>query len=199
MSIEADLRIMGTQFLALMGFELPPHTSNPLAARRVRLDHRFEAIADALYRDPSRGDGLWRFALQWLSRCNCEETRALAGHVAYCREDYPRATLHFLSAVAANPRNLDHWVDLAFSLVHQDDPLGRELLFDHVPYMEAFASRGVPVCTLAVLREIGRALEASGEGYRASWRSHVPAEAVRVAMLQAPAVEGETLPNVTGM
>lgn len=190
---------MRTQFLALMGFELPPPASNPLAARRVRLDLRFEAIADALYRDRSRGDGLWRFALQWLSRCNCEETRALAGHVAYCREDYPRATLHFLSAVAANPGNFDHWVDLAFSLVHQDDPLGRDLLFDHTPYMEAFASRGAPVCTLAMLREIGRGLDAGGEGYRASWRSHVPAGVVQLAVLQAPTASGENLPDVTEM
>ena len=167
---------MRMQFRSLMGFELPSHGSNVLEARSVRVDQVFEGVADSLFRDPSRGEALWRFSLQWLARCNCELTRALAGYVAYCREDYPRATVHLLSAVAANPDNLDNWVDLAFSLAHQGDPLGLQLLFDHEPYMRAFAARKAPVCTLAVLREIGGELEREGVTYREAWRGHVPRE-----------------------
>lgn len=166
---------MRQQFRTLMGFELPVHPTNTLDAGCVRLDLVFEGVADSLYRQPSRAEALWRFAQAWLARCNCELTRALAGYVAYCREDYPRATIHFLSAVAANPHNLDNWVDLAFSLIHQGDRLGLDLLFDHHPYMSAFVSRRAPVCTLAMLRDIGSSLARQGTTYRETWRHHVPA------------------------
>ena len=167
---QPQFRIIADQFRQITGLELAPRRTNLIEARVDRQDLLFHHLADVMFERPDAIRLLQRALPGWLSRCPCETLRALAGYVAYCLEDYPRAVPAFLAAIAMNPRNLDTWIDLAFTLNHMGDPLGLELLFDHALYVEAFSQQAAPVCTLARLRALGETFAAQSTTYRHAWR-----------------------------
>lgn len=171
---DAALAITARQFREICGLELRPRLTNALEDGCVRRDTLFNELADVAATRPEALERLARACPGWLSRCDGEAMRAVAGYVAYCREDYGRAVNHFLAAAAANPRNLDNWLDLGFALRHQGDPLGMDLIFDHSEFMARFAASGASVCTLGRLRQIRDAIRADGADYAHDWRRHVP-------------------------
>ena len=169
-----DFAIVCRQFAELTAHRLDERASNLLEHRQERRDVVFFVLADCALQDKPFLERLTRLSAQWLQRCPCETTRAIAAYTAYLRDDYGRAATYLLACIADNPQNLDNWVDLAFALNHMADPLGRHILFNHDEYIIRFMARGDRVCTLSRLQTIMQEIEADGAGYATVWRTMVP-------------------------
>lgn len=169
-----DFLIVARQFAELTGRRLQLRITNSLELQQTRLDRTFHALADSVFDDQSILPRLQGLSAQWLRRCDCETTRAIAGYTAYLRDDYERAAACFLACIGQNPINLDNWVDLAFSLNHLGDPLGRQILFDHDEFMRRFKARDTRMCSLPCLRAIGREIEEDHAGYAKVWSQYTP-------------------------
>lgn len=168
-AIGPDLAIVARQWAELSGRPLMVRRTNRLEDRCERLDTTFFFAAECAFEDPTFLDRAARLSAQWLARCNCETTRAIAGYVAYLRKDFARAATCFLACIAENPQNLDNWVDLAFALNHQGNPLGRHILFNHDEYIRRFAASGERMCTLSRLASIRASICADGADYSQVW------------------------------
>lgn len=166
---DTDLGIVARQYAELTGYTLKPRRANLLANRHGREDETFIGLADRAFDDPGFIERLTRMAGQWLQRCPCETTRAIAAYAAYLRGDFSRAATFLLGCIGDSPRNLDNWVDLAFALNHLGNPLGRDILFNPDEYIERFAASGDRVCTLARLDGIRDAIVADGAAYSEVW------------------------------
>jgi hypothetical protein len=167
-----SLSVVQRQFEEMAGFPLQPRRANRLDMRMDRQDTLFSKISELAYEAPHRLERLARVCPQWLERADCETTRALAGCIFYCRGDYGRAARHWMAAIAAEPSNLDTWLDLAFALTHDGQAdLGRHILFNYDEYVKRFKG---PVLSLAKLRALREAIESEGCGYAQRWTEYVP-------------------------
>ncbi len=166
---DTDFRIVARQFAEVAGFPLVARVTNRLTDHLERVDLTFFGLAEKAFEDPDFPERLVRASAQWLTRCPCETTRAVAAYAAYLREDYARASTLLMGCIVDNPENLDNWVDLAFAFNHQAIPLGRHILFNHDEYIRRFVARGSRICTQARLEEMAREIDAEGTGYQTRW------------------------------
>jgi hypothetical protein len=167
-------RIVAHRFAELTGLELAPRIANLLEDRVTRRDTLFHSLADLAFEDAPRFEALSLEVAGWLARCPCETLQALAGYVAYCKQDFGRASGHFVSCVRLAPHNLDSYLDLAFALNHLGDELGLALLFDHALFVQACCANSAGPLTLGSLRRVAAELRAAGTSYAATWRTWRP-------------------------
>ena len=148
-------------FEAAAGFPLPQRVVNTPEMRLPRTDHVFQRLAELIYIKPAAGRLLRRRLAGWLRRWPRREyVWAVAGYVAYCERRYGDAEKAFFRAVQLEPRNVDDWLDLALTLRHQGDPLGRDLLMGHAAFMEAYRKDPPSRLGRPALRALRRGIEA---------------------------------------
>lgn len=102
--------------------------------RKIRGSGLFDALGERIFDHPQLLTLLKKKVPFWLARDTSLFTLALAGYIFYIAEDYQKAESFFLKALQKDRRNLDHWLDLAFSLYHQGlskQALAREIFFHH--------------------------------------------------------------------
>lgn len=167
----ADFAIVARQWRDLTGEPLAERVSNRVEDRVERGDGLLFTLTERAFGDAAFLDRLERLSGQWLRRCPCATTRAIAAYAAYLREDFGRACTLLLACLSDAPDNLDTWIDLAFALNHQGDPLGRHILFNHDVYIERYVASSAPICTLTHLRDIGAEIERDGVAYADAWSS----------------------------
>ena len=106
------------EFFKLTGITLS-HKTNRLKDRCIRKDRIFEPLAKKIFDNPLLLKLLLYKAKKWDNGENEEPVHALLGYLYYCAEDFKKAQTYFLKTISANPKNLDNWFDLSFSLYHQ--------------------------------------------------------------------------------
>lgn len=166
---QADLAIVARQWVDLVGTPLGERRANRLEARVERHDNLFFVLAERAFIDPPFIERLERLSQQWLRRCPCATTRAIAAYAAYLRSDFSRAAVMFQACISDAPDDLDTWIDLAFTLNHLGDPLGRHILFNHDEYVRRYALQAEGRCTLHRLRALRYDIDASGAAYATVW------------------------------
>ncbi len=90
---------------------------------------------------------------KWQTLANTETQWALMGYIFYCSEDFKQAQKCFLKTLQINPRNLDNWFDLAFSLYHQGQEkheLAKKIIFNFDWCARFFAKKKL---TLQILKK----------------------------------------------
>ena len=176
----ADFAIVSRQWMDLVGQPLAERRSNRLEGRVEREDHTFFVLAERAFGDAPFLERLERLSQQWLRRCPCATTRAIAGYAAYLRGDWSRAALLLQACVGDAPDNLDTWIDLAFALNHTGDPLGRHILFNHDEYVRRYCAEPAGPCTLQRLQAIRDAIDADGAAYTQVWPAWFEGVAPRI-------------------
>lgn len=149
-----DLRIKA-EFYRLTKM-IPLHETNRLEERSLRKDVIFHDLAEKAFDNPKLLDLLAMKIKAWLRLSRSEFTYALAGYIYYCKDDFKRAEKYFLRAINENPRNLDNWFDLAFSLYHQEEArnnLAKKILFNFDRYYKYFRSRRASLKAIVALAE----------------------------------------------
>jgi hypothetical protein len=169
----SDLAIVRRQYFELVGSNLDTRRTNLPVNRHAREDDAFHPLSERAFNNPTFLEKVTRMSAQWLARCPCETTRAVAAYVAYLREDYARAATLMLSCITENPENLDNWVDLAFALNHQAHPLGRHILFNHTEYITRFMASGSRIATMARLEALRNEIDSEGCDYGRIWQQVV--------------------------
>ena len=106
------------EFFKLTGIALS-HKTNRLKDRCIRKDRIFEPLAKKIFDNPRLLKLLLYQAEKWDKGENEEPVNALLGYLYYCAEDFEKAQTYFLKTTSENPKNLDNWLDLSFSLYHQ--------------------------------------------------------------------------------
>ncbi|HAJ56656.1 MAG TPA: hypothetical protein DCL35_02675 [Candidatus Omnitrophica bacterium] len=96
-------------------------TINRIEEGVTRKDPLFDEIARYYFFDKKKFTAVHKSIQAWLKKHKTEEAHALAGYASYLDGDFKGSTRFFLKTVAANPDNLDNWMDLAFSLRHQGE------------------------------------------------------------------------------
>lgn len=164
-----DFAIIARQWMELVGTALTERRANRLEARVERQDSLFFVLAERAFDDAPFVERLERLSQQWLRRCPCATTRAIAAYAAYLRGDFKRAAVLLQACISDAPDDLDNWIDLAFTLNHLGDPLGRHILFNHDEYVRRYAAQGEGRCTLERLRALHADIDASGASYASVW------------------------------
>lgn len=176
----ADFAIVARQWHDLTGEPLVERVSNRLESRIERVDGLLFTLTERAFGDAAFLERLERLSGQWLRRCPCATTRAIAAYSAYLREDFSRAVTLLLACLNDAPDNLDTWIDLAFALNHVGDPMGRHILFNHAVYIERYTAAPAPICTQAHLRALGEAIDRDGVAYADVWPSWFEGVEVRL-------------------
>lgn len=112
---------------------VPIHSTNRLSDSFIRKDKIFDLLARKTFDNPHLLKLLLREAKEWGRQARDETSCALLGYIYYCAQNFRMAEKYFLKTVALNPRNLDNWFDLAFSLYHQGlqkHELAKKILFN---------------------------------------------------------------------
>lgn len=112
---------------------LPRHAVNRLDDRLIRGSPLFNFLAERIFDYPGLLKILTKKIKGWLSQDDSDFTVTLAGFIFYLNEDYRKAEGFFLKSLNRDPRNLDTWFDLAFSLYHQGEKkqkLATQIIFN---------------------------------------------------------------------
>jgi len=99
---------------------------------------------------------------KWLRLSNRETVLALAGYVYYLDNDFIKAEGYFCKCVEKNPKNIDNWVDLVFSLYHQGDKknrMAKAILFNFDLFIRRFKTFKGRKCGLTILERIYKDLK----------------------------------------
>ncbi len=134
----------------------PRYQTNTADSGMTRGNYILDALAEKVFDHPRLLGLLSKKAKHWLACDDSEFTLALAGYIAYLGEKYGQAEKLFLRAIQKNPKNIDLWMDLAFSLFHQDEKkqkLAHDILFRHKELAGTFPEDNI------CLREIRRWLD----------------------------------------
>ncbi|MFA5038952.1 MAG: hypothetical protein WC732_04665 [Candidatus Omnitrophota bacterium] len=113
---------------------LPYYRPNELSSRLIRGNSLMDSLAEKVFDHPELLVLLRKKVAYWLSWDHSDFTFCLAGSVYYLAEQYKKAEQLFLKGLAKNTKNIDLWLDLAFSLYHQGtdkQELAREIIFSH--------------------------------------------------------------------
>ncbi len=119
----------------------PRYETNTADKRMTRGNYMLDALAEKIFDHPRLLELLEKKIKLWLAEDDSAFTLALAGYIAYLGERYIRAESFFLKALRKDPENIDLWMDLAFSLFHQDEKkqkLAHDILFKHKELAEGF-------------------------------------------------------------
>lgn len=167
--LDADFAIVARQWRELVGTSLTERRPNRLESRVERQDTVFFVLAERAFDDRPFVERLERLSQQWLRRCPCATTRAIAAYAAYLRGDFSRAAALLQACISDAPDDLDTWIDLAFTLNHLGDPLGRHILFNHDEYVRRYAEQADGRCTPQRLRALRDDIDAGGASYATVW------------------------------
>jgi tetratricopeptide (TPR) repeat protein len=124
----------------------PRYETNTSEKRLTRGNYILAALAEKVFDHPRLLELLEKKIKLWLAEDNSAFTLALAGYIAYLGERYSRAESFFLKALQKDPENIDLWMDLAFSLFHQNEKkqkLAHDILFKHKELAETFPKNNI--------------------------------------------------------
>lgn len=150
------LSLVKKEFLAITGI-WPYFKVNLIEDRQIRSNNLFAFLSEKIFDHPRLLDLLLKKITTWLNKDQSEFTLCLAGYIYYMAEDFQKSEAYFLNALQKSSRNLDVWLDLAFSLYHQNDKkqkLAKKIIFNH-----EFLAKDFPMKKIT-LRNIQKALRA---------------------------------------
>jgi tetratricopeptide (TPR) repeat protein len=119
----------------------PKFETNTADSGVTRGNYILDALAEKIFDHPRLLELLSKKIRHWLVCDDSKFTLALAGYIAYLGERYAQAERFFLKALQKDPKNIDLWMDLAFSLFHQDEKkqkLAHDILFKYKELAETF-------------------------------------------------------------
>lgn len=111
----------------------------------------FDYLAEKVFDTPRLLDLLEIKIKHWFKLEKNEFTYSLAGYIYYFKEEFSKAQRYFLKAIIKNPKNLDNWLNLAFSLYHQEDKkynLAKKILFNFDYCISYFSNKEANIRTL---------------------------------------------------
>jgi tetratricopeptide (TPR) repeat protein len=156
-----NLKKIIKEFFRITGI-FPRHRTNYVHDRRIRQDEVFPQLADKAFDYPKLLDILVKKAKEWLLEDKSELTCCLAGYIYYLKQDFKQAEACFLKAIEKNPYNLDNWLDLGFSLYHQDkakQQLAQDIFFNFDIFIELYNKSHYQRCDLRIIRGLKRIIE----------------------------------------
>lgn len=146
---------------------LPRHRTNYLQDKQIRRDEIFGPLADRVFDYPKLLEFLGKKIKDWLRIDKSELTYCLAGYIYYLKGDFKQAEACFLKAIEKNPYNLDNWLDLGFSLYHQDKAkhkLAKSIFFNFDRFIELYNKSHYQRCDLRIIRGLERIIENAERG-----------------------------------
>ncbi|MDD5099101.1 MAG: hypothetical protein PHP35_02055 [Candidatus Colwellbacteria bacterium] len=130
---------------------LPEHRVNRFEDNCIRADYIFDYMAERVFDNPRLLDLLSIKIKKWLAIEKSEFTYALAGYISYLKEDFAQAEGFFIKALNFEPENIDTWLDLAFSLYHQNNRkirLALKILFNFDTCAKSFRNKKITLGAL---------------------------------------------------
>ena len=149
-------RVIKKEFFAITRI-LPLHRTNLPQDSQIRKDQVFSLLADKVFDHPGLLKILLKMIKKWLVISRSEFVYCLAGYIYYLYQDFRKAEFYFFRAIEKNPRNLDSWFDLAFSLYHQDKTkheLAKNILFNFDNFIDHYAKLKFKSCNLNTIRKL---------------------------------------------
>ncbi len=166
--------MMDNEFYEITGFLPDARLTNNVEEKELRRDRLFQSLSDLVFDNHDALSALKSHIEGWLEKECSERTQALAGYIAYLDEDYEKAASAFMKAVTMNPRNLDSWLDLAFSLYHLSDPMGYAILFNYDVLIALYNEMEVQNCSRESLERLQAEMTARGLELSQNPRAFLP-------------------------
>jgi len=145
------------EFQKITGFELKPRQTNYLSEKTMRKDYLFEKLSRFYLEKPTKFKELTKKVLPLINKIPFpdESLLALAGYLCYIKEDFKKAQKYFLKCLNLNPRNLDTWLDLAFTLRHLGQiKLANKIIFYFDQIVPFFSLSNHPNITLTKIKKL---------------------------------------------
>jgi len=146
---------------------IPRHKTNYLWDKQIRRDEIFAQLADRVFDYHGLLEILVKKAKVWLKSDRSEFTYALAGYIYYLKQDFKQAESLFLKAIEINPYNLDDWLDLGFSLYHQDKTrhqLAKTIFFNFDLFINLYTRFHYKRCNLRIIKRLAHFIIKEGKG-----------------------------------
>ena len=163
-----NLNLIRQEFQRLTLLFLPERETNQLKDGVHRKDSVFPFLADIIFDHPRLLIVLKKMIKYWLKLDDSETVLALAGYIYYLDNDFRKAESYFCKCVEKNSKNVDNWVDLAFSLYHQGDKkngIAKAILFNFDLFIKKFKTSNHKQCDLARLKKIYKDLKEEKKDY----------------------------------
>ena len=171
-----SLNLIQYEFKKLTLLPLPERKTNKLEDKIQRKDSVFPFLADTIFDHPRLLIVLKKKVKHWLTQDNSETVLALVGYIYYLDDDFIKAEGYFYKCVEKNPKNIDNWVDLAFSLYHQGDKknrMAKAILFNLDLFIRRFKASKDRKCNLTMLERIYKDLRGEKKNYIYTWHNYI--------------------------
>jgi len=146
-SKDADKSNFKTDFFKITQL-LPVNTTNRVGDNCIQKDAVFDLLGEKVFDNPRLLDLLFLKLRRWIKEEKGEFIFALAGYLYYYAEKYNIAEGYLIRYLNANPKNLDIWFRLAFSLYHQGRRkhlLGKKILYNFDSCIYNFKDKKITV------------------------------------------------------
>lgn len=174
-----SLNLIQQEFKKLTLLSLPERETNKLEDKIQRKDSVFPFLTDTIFDHPRLLIVLKKKIKYWLTQDNSETVLALAGYIYYLDDAFIKTEGYFCKCVEKNPKNIDNWVDLAFSLYHQGDKknrMAKAILFNFDLFIGSFKTSKDRKCNLTILERIYNDLRGEKKNYIYTWHNYIYAK-----------------------
>jgi len=171
-----SLKLIQREFKRLTLLFLPKRQTNQLEDKVQRKDSVFPFLADIVFDHPRLLTVLKKKIKYWLKLNKSETIFALAGYIHYLDNNFIKSENYFCKCVEQNPKNIDNWVDLIFSLYHQGDKknrIAKAILFNFDLFVKRFRRIKNGKCNLTILERIYKELKKEKKDYVHLWRKYI--------------------------
>ena len=163
------------EFRRLTLLPLPTREINRLGDKVHRKDSVFPLLSNKIFDHPRLLQLLKKKIQYWVRLDDSETLLALAGYIYYLDDNFANAEKYFYRCIDSESENIDSWVDLVFSLYHQNDKkngLAKAILFDLDLFIKFFKSSKHGKCSFTILGKIYKSLKENKKDYSHTWQKY---------------------------